>query len=698
MNRRIVFSLIAVLGGVTLLAALWSLAAWRPSFFGPELSSGAETPIASPTTPDPPALLSMRVVVRDAETAEAIADANVQIGEEQGETNQRGVYALNVKNGVAHTVWVRAPRYLDWREQVDVSSHEPTTLIFDIALQPNEVPGQVVGDRAEPLPDARLLFNGQQVPLNGNGDFVLRRIAIGDKISVVHPGYEQYRASYDGRPLLLALTPISVAVGVRDRMTGQGVPGALVCADGGVCASTGDAGQALLRGVVDDVTLVVQREGYFSTTLSYLGGDALAVELAPRQLYGVVRDAESGQPLTRTVLLVNGQVVPLEGGGRYRLPDLTQVHSLFVKSPGHKRITIPMDSETTTKRYDVLDACLEPKEYPCVDIHLPRFAVRGIYVNFNLLMWSKDRVLELIDLVDRSPILNAIVVDIKGDRGYIAFESDDPIVASGNAMSTPRLPLTDFLRICKEKHIYTVARMVIFKDNELIVARPELAVRHPNGAIFYDREGLAWGDPTLEEVWEYNIAITEEAIRLGFDEIQYDYLRYPSDSTSLAVVRALVYSVPSTLESRTAAIEGFVAAAKAAVDPTPAFLSADLFGFALSVDPEHDMRIGQRLMDLAPHVDYVCPMVYPSTFIPGNLGLESPSDHPYQVVAISMEYGLSRTDTLIRPWLQHYWYDRYEIAEQRRAAEEASDVGWCYWNAGGQYDELFFVPPQGLEP
>ena len=240
--------------------------------------------------------------------------------------------------------------------------------------------------------------------------------------------------------------------------------------------------------------------------------------------------------------------------------------------------------------------------------------------------------------------------------------------------------------------------MVVFKDDRFIEARPELAVRHPNGTIFYDSEGLAWADPTLEEVWEYNIAITKEAIRLGFDEVQYDYLRFPSDSTSLTVVRALVYSVPSTPESRTGAIAGFVGAAKAAVDPTPAFLSADLFGYALSVDPEHDMRIGQRLKDLAPVVDYVCPMVYPSTFIPGNLGLQSPKDHPYEVVAISLDYARARTDTLMRPWLQHYWYTRHDFSEQRRAAEEKTSAGWCYWNAGGVYDEQFFAPPEAISP
>jgi hypothetical protein len=305
--------------------------------------------------------------------------------------------------------------------------------------------------------------------------------------------------------------------------------------------------------------------------------------------------------------------------------------------------------------------------------------------------------LELIDLIDQSPVLNAIVVDIKGDFGYLAFESDVPIIAAVDAMATPRLPVEEFLQICREKGIYTIARMVIFKDSPLAAARPELAVRHPNGEVFYDREGMAWIDPTREESWEYSLAITKEAIRLGFDEVQYDYLRFPSDSTSLEIVRALVYSVPSTIESRTAAIEGFVAAAKAAVDPTHAFLSADLFGYALVIAPEHDMRIGQRLIDLAPHVDYVCPMIYPSTFESGNLGLASPADEPYKVIEMSMALAKERTDTLVRPWLQHYWYEREDIAEQRRAAEAASDAGWCFWNARGDYDYEFFVP-DGASP
>jgi len=571
-------------------------------------------------------------------------------------------------------------------------------LAVNVSLEPNTVRGQVVNSRRRPLPDATVTLNQRHLPLDGEARFVLRRVKVGDVVTAEHPGYLLHQATFDGYPTLyLPLEPVSVAVSVNDALTGQAIADVPVCADDDLCQLTDKLGNVILSPVVHGASLTASRQRYQTKQVTYQGKDALTIELAPRELVGVIRDEESGQPLTNTLLFVNGQLTPVDEDGRYHLPDLTQVYTLFVKSPGHRRVTIPMGPRTKTSRYRALDPCQEPRQLPCADINLARFAVRGIYINFGLL-WNKGKLLSLIDLVDRSPILNAIVLDIKGDFGYIAFESSDPIVASSDAMTSPRVPLTEFLRICREKRIYTIGRVVVFKDSPLIKARPELAVRHPNGAIFYDREGMAWADPTLEEVWEYNIAITKEAIRLGFDEIQYDYLRYPSDSTSLAVVRALVYSVPSTRESRTAAIEGFVAAAKAAVDPTPAFLSADLFGYALSVDPEHDMRIGQRLKDLAPHVDYICPMVYPSTFIPGNLGLMSPSDSPYEVVAISMEYGHARTSTLIRPWLQHYWYDRYEFAEQRRAAEEATDIGWCFWNAGGRYDELFFIPPRGIEP
>jgi len=603
---------------------------------------------------------------------------------------------FEVARGDTYPIEVEFAGFAPWQGEVNAGVPASQTLVVDVLLEPSVVYGYVSGKGGEPLPKATVTVGGQPVALDGQARFVLRTAKPGDLISATHPGYLPGQVAYTGEQTVsLVLAPSCVSIDVRDAMTERGIRNAEVCAGEGLCQSTDSQGQAELCRIADGTTVTSSHKGYQPGHVTFSSPTSLRIELAPRELYGIVRDAESGQPLTKTIMLVNGQMVPLDADGRYHLPDLTQVYTLFVKSPGHERLTIPFQPELKTSDYQSLRPCEDPAGAPCVDIRLPRFVAQGIYIRFDLL-WARNRMMSLINLVDRSQMLNAIVLDIKGDFGDLAFETTDPIVASGNAMSTPRMSLPEFLRICKEKHIYTVARMVVFKDNALIKARPELAVRHPGGAIFYDSEGLAWADPTLEAVWEYNIAITKEVIRLGFDEVQYDYLRFPSDSTSLSVVRALVYSVPSTLESRTAAIAGFVGAAKAAVDPTPAFLSADLFGYALSVDPEQDMRIGQRLKDLAPLVDYICPMVYPSTFIPGNLGLESPKDHPYEVVAISLDYARARTDTLMRPWLQHYWHTRSDLQEQRRAADDKSSAGWCYWNAGGVYDELFFAPPAGI--
>ncbi len=688
MNRRwlvIIGAILSMLG----LSAIWWIPRLRSSH---KVTEPTQAAIAS----TPPAWVQVRVQVRDAETLTAVAGAQVRAGQVTATTDSGGVCVLNLSNGMTHTLSIQALRYQEHVQPVRIDLAQPQMPDVTVALRPNSAIGRVIGHQGRPLVDAQVTLNGQAVPVNADGGFVLQRVAQGDVIAVSHPGYAPSETTFEQSPIQIALAPFTATVQVLDRITGAAVKGAQVC-KGRDCVSTDDYGKAVVAEVNADLALSISRPGYQSQKVNYAGENSLHIELAPRTLTGVVRNVETGKPLTNTVLLVNGQITPIDANGRYTLPDVSQVYTLFVKTPGFKRVTIPFAPELPrTRRYDALDPCLEPGDMPCADINLTPFAVHGIYINFNLLVWDRNRVLELIDMVDRSPILNAIVIDVKSDRGYVALDSEH---LPENVRVKPRMPLSEFIKLCKERHIYTIARMVIFKDNELIKARPELAVRHPNGEIFYDREGMAWGDPTRTEVWDYNIMISKEMIALGFDEIQYDYLRYPSDSTSLAVVRALVYSIPYSLESRVGAISGFVQAAQRAIDETPAFLSADIFGYALVVNPEFDMRIGQRLIDIGPIVDYVCPMVYPSTFEPGNLGLAEPSKEPYQAVDISLRYGLERAPTaIIRPWLQHYWYDRFQIAEQRRAAEALNNWGWCYWNAGAKYDELFFVPPRGLEP
>jgi hypothetical protein len=684
MNRRIAIAAASLIG-VALLSAL----IWVPAARKPDAVPVPQTPTVAPTaTPNQP--YELRVTVRGP-GAMSPAEATVEVAGERILAGQDGRYVATVLRGKVVPVRVSAPRYVPWESVVDVGAPVDDVISLDVELEENAVSGRILGRGLVPLPKVVLEHEGRAVPVDETGRFELRGALAGDTVTASHPGYLAQDMQTDGvSALYVVLEPIEVVVAVGDSLTGSPLSGASICMDGS-CVDTGADGSALFSGAAPGGTFRIQREGFAPTELAFDGEGPLSTSLVPDTVHGRIRDAATGELITRTVVLVGDQIAPMDEDGLYHASGVLEAGSLFVKAPGYRRIEIPMGPDTKLEQHAALATCQDSALVPCVEVSLEPFSMRGIYVSYNILVWDTPRLLALIDMVDRSPVLNGIVVDIKGDFGYLAFESDHPLLAEVGAMTTPRMSLEEFLRICKEKDIYTVARMVIFKDSPLIEARPELAVRHPNGDIFYDREGMAWADPMLEEVWEYDIAVTLEAIRLGFDEVQYDYLRFPSDSTSLEIVRALIYKEESTIESRTRAIRGFMASAKAAVDRTHSFLSADLFGYALVIQPEHDMRIGQRLIDLAPHVDYLCPMIYPSTFESGNLGLASPADEPYKVIQISMGLAAERTDTLVRPWLQHYWMERDEIAAQRRAAEEASDVGWCFWNARGDYDEAFFM-------
>jgi hypothetical protein len=698
MNRRILVVLVIVLGLVALSAVVWAPPLFENAPSTPQADAPADVPTAAPTFVAPLAAHMLSISVRDAATGDVLDGATVQVGAAQGYSDASGHYQATVSHGRSVRVTVDAPGYASWQDTVDTSGLVDEAVTLDVSLDLNTVTGQVVGAGLVPLAGAVLSYQGEMVPLDGEGRFVLHGVRAGATVTATHPGYAESVVTADGYPTLyVVLEPLDVPVTVRDALTGAPLVGASVCADKG-CAVTGPEGDALAPGVPSGSTLTVEREGYAAAQLSFAGEPSLSAELAPTSLYGYVRDAETGEIITRTIVLAGDQIAPMDETGMFHVADFSAAGGVFVKAPGYERVEIPIDATTRASDVDGFDLCASQEVQPCVEIALQPFAMRGIYLSYNLLMWDRERLLDLIDMVDRSPILNGIVVDIKSDVGWLAFFSDDPYLVEVGAMSEGRTTLPELLQMCKERGIYTVARMVVFKDTPLVEARPELAVRHPNGEIFYDREGMAWADPMREEVWDYDIAVTLEAIELGFDEVQYDYLRFPSDSTSLAVVRALVYKEESTFESRTSAIRGFAQAAKAAVDRTHAFLSLDVFGYALVIQPEHDMRIGQRIIDLAPNADYLCPMIYPSTFESGNLGLANPSAEPYKVIEMAMAMAKERTNTIVRPWLQHYWYERPQYAAQRDAAEAASDKGWCFWNAGGLYDEGFFVPAQASNP
>jgi len=330
----------------------------------------------------------------------------------------------------------------------------------------------------------------------------------------------------------------------------------------------------------------------------------------------------------------------------------------------------------------------------CVDVRLAPWGARGIYIPMGILQ-SSAHFWDLIHMVERSPILNAVVIDVKGDYGLLAWDSDVPLAKELGNRLRPSLDLQEAIRELHRRHIYVIARFVVFKDNPLATHKPELAVRREDGTVWKDREGLGWANPFREEVWSYNLALLEEVAQLGFDEIQLDYLRFPSDGD----VGSIVYQEENTRETRTAAIREFMRRFHARMSAYNVKTSADVFGLTVWVAPGEDMYIGQRVEDITPYIDFLSPMIYPSTFIPGNLGYENPSQRPYEVIYRSVRQAQQRVapGTRVRPWLQAYWYDIPEMQIQRLAAEDAGADGWLFWNAAGYYPDAVFgpLPPRG---
>jgi hypothetical protein len=300
----------------------------------------------------------------------------------------------------------------------------------------------------------------------------------------------------------------------------------------------------------------------------------------------------------------------------------------------------------------------------------------------------RGRVFELLDRTE----LNAVVIDVKGDRGFVPYESQIPLAREAGAMGPVRVrDFDEILARLKARRARVVARIVVFKDDVLARHRPGWAVTDTRtGSLWLDNERLAWLDPFEDRTWDYSIAVAKEAALKGFDEIQFDYLRFPGDG-NLSAAR---YSRPNTQESRLQAIGEFLKRAREALEPTGTSLAIDLFGYtAFNLD---DTGVGQRIEELAPLVDVLCPMAYPSAYHLGIPNYRNPVAHPYEVVFETVRRMRARsahTTVQVRPWIQDfrdYAFDRRsfgvsEVRAEMKAALDAGATGWMLWNPQNRY-------------
>lgn len=273
---------------------------------------------------------------------------------------------------------------------------------------------------------------------------------------------------------------------------------------------------------------------------------------------------------------------------------------------------------------------------------------------------------ELLDLA-KDTAVNAFVFDTKQEGGTVLYDTSVQAARDAGAVEVFYDP-RDRLAQAKEAGLYAITRIAVFEDSYRVAFRPD--------------EKLAgiWVDPRVETTWDYNIDLAVEACEIGFDEIQFDYVRFPSGRTAEASGQLSL-----TQGERVAAIEGFLSRARKTLNSMGCAVSADIFGIVVSMTD--DQGLGQRPEELSRHVDALSPMVYPSHYSPGWLGFSDPNDHPYDVTADAIDDALARmTGTAaLRPWLQAFWWSNDQIRSSIQAAEDRG-VGWILWNVRSDFD------------
>lgn len=382
----------------------------------------------------------------------------------------------------------------------------------------------------------------------------------------------------------------------------------------------------------------------------------------------------------------------------------------------------------------------EPEEQEPKPVVPERPKVKGIFVTGA--MAGTENMDELIDLVDRTE-LNAMVIDIKNDEGRITYEMETPLVKELGACKRYIRDIDTLVEKCKEKNIYLIARIVAFKDPYLAQVKPEWCVHNADGSIFTDKSGLAWLNPYQRSVWDYLIDVSKEALAVGFDEIQFDYVRFSTDSG----MENVDFGLDVEEKDRREIITEFIQYAAENIHEAGGAISADVYGVV--IDSEEDQRIvGQDYKELSKYLDYISPMIYPSHYGPYNYNIPVPDAEPYRLVltamqsskkvlagilvdtvsgnslqegntehaeddsafengenALAEDYSMEEPATLqpeegiraqVRPWLQdftatwvkgHINYGADEIRAQIQAVYDAGYEEWILWNASNRYTE-----------
>lgn len=323
--------------------------------------------------------------------------------------------------------------------------------------------------------------------------------------------------------------------------------------------------------------------------------------------------------------------------------------------------------------------------------------VKGIYISGY--MAGSQGLQVILDKIKGTEI-NAVVIDVKNDDGRITFAMEDaPMVNEIGASQKHIKDINGLMAQLKSRGLYTIARVVAFRDPYLAEKKPEWSLKNKDGSLHRDNKGLAWVNPYRTEVWDYLVEVGMEASKVGFDEVQFDYIRFSTDSS----MKQVVFSEADTRgRSKTDIITEFIQYASNKLSSFPVFVSADVFGTIIG-SREDAQAVGQVYQEMALHLDYICPMIYPSHYGDGNFGISHPDMEPYRTIRGALKLSKQELESVkeegkhravVRPWLQdftasylehHIPYGAKEVRAQIQAVYDAGYEEWILWSASNRY-------------
>jgi len=502
-------------------------------------------------------------------------------------------------------------------------------------------------ESGEPLAGALVSYPGGSVPTDDNGTVSLAFPDASVDVEISAPGYEPIYgtagADIDQRQTI-ALNPAQPS-----STDEQPVSAPTTAAESTVPAQTTAAPTTVAQPSSTAVATVAATVADVGTA-TMTDGDSIS---------GVISDA-NGEPIWDATILSGNTFARTAEDGVFMLANVPPGSDVEVWASGYKDQTVPAGSAMT--------------------VTMERENINAAYLT-GARLTDEAAIQNIIDLAQTTDI-NAVVIDMK--EGTVYYDTGVQFFIDADAVMAAFDPATLVQRF-NDAGLYTIARIVVFNDPVVAENRPDLAIQTTTGDIWRGSNDAAWVNPYHQELWQPNIDLGIEAANMGFDEVQFDYVRFPSDGDLSNAEFGAQYTYQE--DERVQTIVDFLTMAREQLSAHGVKTAADVFAI-VAIYPD-DQGIGQRFADFTAVVDYICPMIYPSHFTAGPLGMdESPNANPYDTVLITMNSAAGKVpgqSLKIRPWIQDFTmgdppYGVSEVQAQIDAAMEAGASGWMLWN------------------